>query len=100
MRGRYFVLGKLLSPLEGIGAEDLPLDELRARLADGSVREVLIATPTSVDGEATALLLGRELRATGLRVTRLASGIPHGGALEEIDAVTLIQAINGRMPIL
>ncbi|AKT44199.1 recombination mediator RecR [Chondromyces crocatus] len=98
MRGRYFVLGRLLSPLEGIGAEDLPLGALRARLqdADEPVREVLVATPPSVDGEATALLLARELGAMGIQVTRIASGVPHGGDLEFADQVTLGRAIEGR----
>ena len=98
MRGRYFVLGKLLSPLEGVGAEELPLDALRARLRDPSapITEVLVATPPSVDGEATALLLARELAAGGARVTRIASGVPHGGDLEFADQVTIGRAIEGR----
>ncbi|WP_437968211.1 recombination mediator RecR [Sorangium sp. So ce260] len=98
MRGRYFVLGRLLSPLEGVGAEELPLDTLRARVRDPEqpVREVLVATPPSVDGEATALLLARELGAMGIQVTRIASGVPHGGDLEFADQVTLGRAIEGR----
>jgi recombination protein RecR len=106
MRGRYFVLGRLLSPLEGIGADDLPLDALRARIraplgaeaapAGPAVKEVLVATPPSVDGEATALLIARELGALGVRVTRIASGVPHGGDLEFADQVTLGRAIEGR----
>lgn len=98
MRGRYFVLGRLLSPLEGVGAEDLPLPALRARLTDPEtpVREVLVATPPSVDGEATALLLAREIGALGIQVTRIASGVPHGGDLEFADQVTLGRAIEGR----
>jgi recombination protein RecR len=98
MRGRYFVLGRLLSPLEGVGAEDLPLDDLRARVraAGEPVREVLVATPPSVDGEATALLIARELGALGVKVTRIASGVPHGGDLEFADQVTLGRAIEGR----
>lgn len=98
MRGRYFVLGRLLSPLEGIGAEDLPLDALRARVrdADDPITEVLVATPPSVDGEATALLVARELAALGVRVTRIASGVPHGGDLEFADQVTIGRAIEGR----
>ncbi|WP_437821549.1 recombination mediator RecR [Sorangium sp. So ce1078] len=98
MRGRYFVLGRLLSPLEGVGAEELPLDTLRARVLDPEqpVREVLVATPPSVDGEATALLLARELGAMGIQVTRIASGVPHGGDLEFADQVTLGRAIEGR----
>lgn len=98
MRGRYFVLGRLLSPLEGVGAEELPLAALRARVLDPEqpVREVLVATPPSVDGEATALLLARELGAMGIQVTRIASGVPHGGDLEFADQVTLGRAIEGR----
>jgi recombination protein RecR len=96
MRGRYFVLGRLLSPLEGVGAEDLPLDGLRARIQAEAVKEVLVATPPSVDGEATALLIARELGVLGVRVTRIASGVPHGGDLEFADQVTLGRAIEGR----
>ena len=98
MRGQYFVLGRLLSPLEGVGSDELPLDALRARILDpeAPVREVLVATPPSVDGEATALLIARELGALGARVTRIASGVPHGGDLEFADQVTLGRAIEGR----
>ena len=96
MRGRYFVLGKLVSPLEGVGPDDLPLDRLRARLRDDGVREVIVATPPSVDGEATALWLGRELSTAGIRVSRIASGVPHGSELEYADQVTLGRAISGR----
>lgn len=98
MRGRYFVLGKLLSPLEGVGADELPLDVLRDRVLDPSapVSEILVATPPSVDGEATALLIARELSAVGVKVTRIASGVPHGGDLEFADQVTLGRAIEGR----
>jgi recombination protein RecR len=100
MRGRYFVLGRLLSPLEGVGAEDLPLDVLKERVRGEQVTEVLVATPPSVDGEATALLIARELGglggAAGPRVTRIASGVPHGGDLEFADQVTLGRAIEGR----
>ncbi len=96
MRGRYFVLGRLLSPLEGVGAEELPLDALKERVRGDQVAEVLVATPPSVDGEATALLIARELGALGARVTRIASGVPHGGELEFADQVTLGRAIEGR----
>lgn len=98
MRGRYFVLGRLLSPLEGVSSEDLPIDALKARVRDERepVRELLVATPPSVDGEATALLIARELGPLGMRVTRIASGIPHGGDLEYADQVTLGRAIEGR----
>jgi recombination protein RecR len=96
MRGRYFVLGRLLSPLEGVGAEELPIDALKERVRGEQVTEVLVATPPSVDGEATALLVARELHALGTRVTRIASGVPHGGDLEFADQVTLGRAIEGR----
>jgi len=96
MRGRYFVLGRLLSPLEGVGAEDLPIDALKERVRGDQVTEVLVATPPSVDGEATALLLARELGPLGPKVTRIASGVPHGGDLEFADQVTLGRAIEGR----
>jgi recombination protein RecR len=96
MRGRYFVLGRLLSPLEGIGPEDLPLETLKRRIEEGPIAEVLVATPPSVDGEATALLLARELAGKSVRVSRIASGVPHGGDLEFADQITLGRAIEGR----
>jgi len=100
MRGRYFVLGKLLSPLEGVGPEQLPLPKLMARIREDGVREVIVATPPSVDGEATALLLKRELSAMnvegGVSVTRIASGVPHGGDLEFADPITMSRALAGR----
>ncbi len=99
MRGRYFVLGKLLSPLEGVGPEDLPLDRLTARIRADGVREVIVATPPSVDGEATALLLKRELAPLGVDVTRIASGVPHGGDLEFADPITMGRALAGRRAI-
>lgn len=95
-RGRYLVLGRLLSPLDGVGPAELPLERLLARVAEEGVREVILATPASVDGEATALYLGRELRAAGVAVTRIASGIPHGGELEYADPITLGRAFEGR----
>jgi recombination protein RecR len=96
MRGRYFVLGKLLSPLEGIGPEDLPLGKLAERIRADGVTEVIVATPPSVDGEATALLLKRELGPLGVAVTRIASGVPHGGDLEFADPITMGRALAGR----
>jgi len=96
MRGRYFVLGKLLSPLEGIGPEELPLAQLQARIRADGVTEVIVATPPSVDGEATALLLKRELLPLGLHVSRIASGVPHGGDLEFADPITMSRALAGR----
>ena len=96
MRGRYFVLGKLLSPLEGIGPEDLPIGRLVERIRGDSVVEVIVATPPSVDGEATALLLKRELAPLGVGLTRIASGVPHGGDLEFADPITMGRALAGR----
>jgi recombination protein RecR len=96
MRGRYFVLGRLLSPLEGIGPEDLPVQRLEQRIREDGVTEVIVATPPSVDGEATALLLKRELAPLGVTVTRIASGVPHGGDLEFADPITMGRALAGR----
>ncbi|MGD0674752.1 MAG: recombination mediator RecR [Polyangiaceae bacterium] len=96
MRGRYFVLGRLLSPLEGIGPEDLPLPRLVERIQTDGVAEVIVATPPSVDGEATALLLKRELDPFGVAVTRIASGVPHGGDIEFADPITMGRALAGR----
>jgi recombination protein RecR len=99
MRGRYFVLGKLLSPLDGIGPEDLPVDRLVERIHADGVTEVIVATPPSVDGEATALLLKRELASLGVVATRIASGVPHGGDLEFADPITMGRALAGRRVI-
>ncbi len=96
MRGRYFVLGRLLSPLEGIGPEDLPIGKLAERIRSEGVSEVIVATPPSVDGEATALLLKRELSPLGVAITRIASGVPHGGDLEFADPITMGRALSGR----
>ncbi len=99
MRGRYFVLGRLLSPLDGVGPDELPLAQLAALAGADGVKEVILATPPSVDGEATALLLAQELSALGLMVTRIASGVPHGGDLEFSDQITLGRAISGRRSV-
>jgi recombination protein RecR len=96
MRGRYFVLGRLLSPLEGIGPEDLPIARLVERIRVEGVTEIIVATPPSVDGEATALLLKRELASLGVSMTRIASGVPHGGDLEFADPITMGRALAGR----
>ena len=96
MKGRYLVLGKLLSPLEGIGPEDLPIPKLVARINAEGVTEVIVATPPSVDGEATALFLKRELVPLGVSLTRIASGVPHGGDLEYADPITMGRALSGR----
>ena len=95
-RGRYHVLGGAISPIEGIGPDDLRVRELLARLGDGTVTEVIIATDPNLEGEATASYLSRMLKDFGLRVTRLASGLPVGGDLEYADEVTLGRAFEGR----
>ena len=95
-RGLYHVLGGALSPIDGIGPDDLRFTELVKRLADGSVTEVIIATDPNLEGEATATYLSRLLVQPGLRVTRLASGLPVGGDLEYADEVTLGRAFEGR----
>ena len=95
MRGTYFVLGKLLSPLDGVGPESLPLPALRRRIEEG-VEELIVATPPSVEGEATALFLKRELASDKLRLSRIASGVPHGGDLEFADPITMGRALEGR----
>ena len=96
-RGRYHVLGGRLSPLEGIGPEALRVDALVARVSNGSgVREVIIATNPSMEGEVTATLLQQVLRPTGVRVTRIARGLPVGGDLEYADGVTIAQALLAR----
>jgi len=99
MRGRYFVLGRLLSPLEGIGPEELPVPRLTARIRDEGITEIIVATPPSVDGEATALLLKRELSSLGVAMTRIASGVPHGGDLEYADPITMGRALSGRQAL-
>lgn len=96
MRGTYFVLGKLLSPLEGTGPDQIPTARLLARVRAEGITEVILATPPSVDGEATALLLRQELQQLEVRVTRIASGVPHGGDLEFADPITMGRALEGR----
>ncbi len=99
MRGRYFVLGRLLSPLEGVGPDELPIEKLVARIRADAVREVIVATPPSVEGEATGLLLKQELLALGVTLTRIASGVPHGGDLEFADPITMGRALAGRQAL-
>jgi recombination protein RecR len=95
-RGRYHVLHALLSPLDGVGPEALEVGPLLDRIRDEGVREVIVATPLSVEGEATALFLAQELKPSGVRCSRIASGLPHGGELEYTDQVTLTRALDGR----
>ena len=98
-RGRYHVLGGAISPIEGIGPDQLRVRELMARLAAEEVTEVILATDPNLEGEATATYLTRLLRPMGLRVTRLASGLPVGGDLEYADEVTLGRAFEGRRSV-
>ena len=98
-RGRYHVLGGAISPIEGIGPDELRIRELMQRLADGQVTEVILATDPNLEGEATATYLTRLLKPMGLRVTRLASGLPVGGDLEYADEVTLGRAFEGRRSV-
>ncbi|MCV7579044.1 recombination mediator RecR [Micrococcus luteus] len=95
-QGRYHVLGGAINPIAGIGPEQLHVRELLTRLQDEAVQEVILATDPNLEGEATATYLGRLLGATGIRVTRLASGLPVGGDLEYADEVTLGRAYEGR----
>ena len=96
-RGYYFVLMGRLSPLDGIGPEELGLDRLEQRLGDGEVREVILATNPTVEGEATAHYIGQLARDRNLRVTRIAHGVPLGGELEYVDGGTLSHAFTGRL---
>jgi recombination protein RecR len=98
-RGRYHVLGGSISPIDGIGPDELRIRELLPRLADGNVNEVILATDPNLEGEATATYLTRLLKPMGLRVTRLASGLPVGGDLEYADEVTLGRAFEGRRSV-
>ena len=98
-RGRYHVLGGLLSPLDGVEPSDLRLHVLRDRVVSEKVEEVVVALAGSVEGEATALYLARLLRDTGTRTSRLATGIPVGGQLDFVDDVTLERAFSGRRPL-
>jgi recombination protein RecR len=95
-RGRYHVLGGAISPIDGVGPADLRIRELVQRLADGTVNEVILATDPNLEGEATATYLSRLLLPMGVRVSRLASGLPVGGDLEYADEVTLGRAFEGR----
>ena len=95
-RGRYHVLGGAISPIDGIGPDDLRIRELVQRLADGEVREVILATDPNMTGEATATYLSRLLKTMDVPVSRLASGLPVGGDLEYADEVTLGRAFEGR----
>jgi recombination protein RecR len=98
-QGLYFVLMGSLSPLDGIGPKDIHLDRLIQRAADGTVREVILATNFTVEGEATAHYIGELLRAKGIKATRIARGLPVGGELEHVDSGTLSQAVLERREV-
>lgn len=98
-RGRYHVLHGVLSPLDGIGPEDLRVEELVRRCGSEDVKEVIVATNPSVEGEATAVYLAKLLRPLGIRVSRIATGVPMGGELEYADRLTLARALEGRREI-
>lgn len=95
-RGRYQVLHGLLAPLDGVGPDQLPLDALVKRIESEGTEEIIVATPLSVEGEATALYVLQVLKKHSIRVSRIASGVPHGGELEFTDQVTLGRAFEGR----
>ena len=98
-RGLYHVLGGAISPIDGIGPDDLRIRQLMTRLADGTVTEVIIATDPNLEGEATATYLSRLLKTLEIKVSRLASGLPVGGDLEYADEVTLGRAFEGRRTV-
>ncbi len=98
-RGLYHVLHGVLSPLEGIGPNDLRIQEFLARLQTGQVKEVILATNPSAEGEATAQYLAQIIKPLGLRVTRIARGVPMGGDLQYIDEVTLSKSLENRTPV-
>ena len=98
-KGRYHVLHGALSPLDGIGPEDLKIDPLMKRLEPGDIQEILIATNFTVEGDATALYLAKLIQPLGIRVTRLAYGIPMGSELEYVDEATVNRAVEGRRDI-
>lgn len=98
-KGVYHVLHGSISPMNGIGPDDIKIKELLARLSDNSVKEIILATNPRVEGEATAIYLSKIIKPLGIKVTRIAQGIPVGGDLEYTDEVTLSQALEGRREI-
>jgi recombination protein RecR len=98
-RGRYHVLGGSLSPINGVGPGQLRIEELRGRIGREEIKELIIATNPTIEGDATAMYLARELKPLGVRVTRLASGLPVGGDLDYADELTLGRALAGRMEL-
>ena len=98
-RGRYHVLGGSINPIDGIGPDDLRISELLKRLSDGTVGEIILATDPNLEGEATATYLTRLISPLGIKITRLASGLPVGGDLEYADEITLGRAFEGRRQV-
>ena len=98
-KGLYHVLHGVISPMDGIGADEIKVKELLSRLSDNTVQEIIVATGSTVEGEATALYLARLIKPMGIRVTRIGSGLPVGADLEYADEVTLIRALEGRREI-
>lgn len=98
-RGLYHVLGGVISPLDGVGPSQLRISELHQRVSSGEVSEVIIATNPTVDGDTTALYIQKALESSGVKITRLASGIPAGGDLEYVDRLTLDRSFRGRTAI-
>jgi len=98
-RGLYHVLLGVISPLDGVGPDDIKIRELLRRLESGEVEEVIIATSPTVEGDATAIYISKIIKPLGLKVTRIASGLPAGGEIEYADSITLTKAIQGRRPI-
>ena len=98
-RGLYHVLGGTLSPMDGVGPDDIRIKELMARVKEGEVREVILATNPDVEGEATAAYIAKQLKPLGVRTTRIAHGIPIGGNLEYVDEITLFKAIENRREV-
>lgn len=98
-KGHYHVLHGAISPMDGVGPEDIKIKELLARIAGGNVREVILATNPNIEGEATAMYISKLLKPLGIKTTRIAHGIPVGGDLEYADEVTLAKALEGRREI-
>lgn len=98
-RGLYHVLGGAISPVNGIGPDDLRIRELSGRVAEGTILEVIVATNPGQEGDATALYIARELKDRGVKLTRLARGLPTGSDLQYVDTVTLLRALQGRTPL-
>ena len=98
-KGLYHVLHGVISPMEGIGPEDIKIKELLNRIREGSIREVIVATNPNIEGEATAMYISKLLKPLGIKTTRIAHGIPVGGDLEYADEVTLAKALEGRREI-